>query len=191
MAVQAYLDRNGDSKFGKEDELLPGVRFVSGAAHGETDARGTTILGGLGDGTRATYVVDLDSLPDIMLTPMTKGVEIVPRAGRTHVSHFGVQAMSEIEGEAFFVKGGGQRGVSGLSLELVGAKGEIVSRTRSEADGFFLFEEVPPGEYSIRLDPRQAQRLKIHMEDELPISIGNESDILAATVVVHQDQQAP
>jgi len=185
IAVQAYLDRDGDRKFGEGDTVLEGVRFVSGSAHASTDARGEGFLGGLGDGNRASYVVDQESFPDIMMSPMTKGVEIVPRAGRIHVSHFGVQALSEIEGEALFDNGRGPRAVSGLSLELVDEKGETVSRSRSEADGFFLFEQVPPGKYIIRIDPGQSQRLNIQMAQEIHVSVGDESEVLREKVIVY------
>jgi NAD(P)-dependent dehydrogenase (short-subunit alcohol dehydrogenase family) len=62
---------------------------------------------------------------------------------------------------------------------------------RTEADGFYLFEQVPPGEYSIRLEPGQSQRLKIRMKDEPQIIIGSESEISRSTVLVTQSQQVP
>ncbi len=52
--------------------------------------------------------------------------------------------------EGSLLKDGGSA-FEGLDLELVDAKGNVVAATRSDYDGFFLFERVPPGRYLLRL----------------------------------------
>ncbi|MBS0253900.1 MAG: carboxypeptidase regulatory-like domain-containing protein [Proteobacteria bacterium] len=173
--VRAYRDDNGNGRFDAGEAVLPKVEFNSGSQTAITDEHGLALLTGLGDGTRASFQVANESLPDIALAPVRGGVEVVARAGRIHASDFPVIALSDIEGTALF---GGGRGVSGLALLLLDARGQRVARARSEADGFFLFEQVRPGDYTIALDPGQARALKIRLERVPTLTIGPKSQVL-------------
>jgi hypothetical protein len=41
--------------------------------------------------------------------------------------------------------------LSGVEIELVNAAGRMIKSTRSEYDGYFLFESVPYGRYHLRI----------------------------------------
>ena len=57
-------------------------------------------------------------------------------------------AAGEIEG--VLVRAGGNP-IEGLTLELVDAEGRVRATTASEFDGYFLFESVAYGHYTIRI----------------------------------------
>ena len=134
--------------------------------------------------------MDTESLPDIALAPYSDGVEIVPRAGRIHVSQFGVVALSDIEGSATYLADGAARGVSGLTLWIVDGAGKHVARARSEADGFFLFEQLRPGQYSLIIDPAQAAALHIHLTTPQAITIGAKNDVIRLKIQIASDAVA-
>ncbi len=52
--------------------------------------------------------------------------------------------------EGSLLKDGGSA-FEGLDLELVDAHGNVAGVARSDYDGFFLFERIPPGRYLLRL----------------------------------------
>jgi hypothetical protein len=185
VAIRAYRDENGDGMFDGNDTVVPDLTFNTTNSGTTTNSRGIAFIGKMGDGNRASYQLDVDSLPDIDLAPISAGLEIVPRAGRIHVSEFGIIAMSEVEGTAYFSGEGNQRAVSGLVLRLLNANGDQVSRTRTEADGYFLFEQVQPGNYRIELDPGQAQSLKIAMDGDIDFAIGPKTEIRREVLKVH------
>jgi hypothetical protein len=54
---------------------------------------------------------------------------------------------------------GKREAASNVEVELVDASGKVVNKTTSSYDGFFLFELVPPGIYTIRIAEEQMQRL--------------------------------
>ncbi|NMN06513.1 hypothetical protein FHT19_003718 [Novosphingobium sp. SG919] len=173
VMVHAFRDNNGNGRHDDGEPALPGAAFTSGADVVQSDRHGQAFLGQLGSGTRTSVQVDIDSLPDIALAPVTRGVEVVPRPGRIHVSHFAIQALSEIEGTARFASAGSgrRREVSGLAVQLVDAKGTVVAQVRSEADGFYLFEQVRPGTYRLRVDPDQVRRYGLVAQDSTAITV--------------------
>ncbi len=145
---------------------------------------------GLAGGTRTSFQVDTDSLPDIAFAPATRGKEIVPRPGRIHVSDFAIVELSDVEGTAWFSGRERHRGVSGLSLVLVDDTGAIVGKTRSEADGFFLFERMKPGHYRIEIEPAQAQRLNIALESSMELNVDGSTAVLQRDLTVIQKPEA-
>lgn len=173
VMVDAFRDSNGNGRRDAGEPALPGAAFTAGAEVVQSNRRGQAFLGQLGSGMRTSVQVDVDSLPDIALAPLTRGVEVVPRPGRIHVSHFAIQALSEIEGTARFASAGvgRRREVSGLAVQLVDARGAVVAQVRSEADGFYLFEQVRPGTYVLRVDPDQVRRYGLVAQDSAPITV--------------------
>ena len=117
----------------------------------------------------------------------------MPRAGRIQIADFAVVTLSDVEGTAYFVdakpgaKAHGRtngREVSGLILWVVDAKGKQVAHVRTEGDGYFVFEQLPPGDYTLRIDPKQAASLHIHLERDIPLHLDAKGDTPRITVHV-------
>ncbi len=188
IAARAYRDSNGNRQFDRGEQALPDVDFLAGSRSGKTDAQGVVLLSSLGDGHRASLTAIRESLPDIALAPVSEGIEVVPRAGRIHVTGFPVQELSEIDGTAYFSENGNLgREVSGLRLLLVDEQGKPVARARTEGDGSFFFEQVPPGSYAIRIDGNQAASLKIHLAEPIAVTVAAKAGYLRQVVKVSAD----
>jgi hypothetical protein len=86
--------------------------------------------------------------------------------------------MSEFEGHAYFEGGEARRAVSNVQLQLVNSKGIIVASVRTEYDGYFFIERIPPGEYRIRIDPDQAAKLNIRLVGEVPVTATPEGGLV-------------
>ncbi len=188
IAIRAYQDANGNQSFDPGEPVIPDVEFNIGSGKKITDASGLTFIGGLGDGTRATLNADTESLPDISLAPERDGVEIIPRAGRIHVTNFALQQLSDIAGTAYFSEGNALgREVSGLRLMLTDAAGKSIARARTEADGTYFFEQIRPGDYTIQIDKAQAANLKIHLTQPVPVTISTKTAALTQVIKVSAD----
>ena len=184
VALRAFADDNANGRLDEGEAPLKGVTFLAGTEEQRSDSDGRAFLGHLGDGNRASIRVDADSMPDIALAPARPGVEIVPRPGRIHVSDFAVVTLSDIEGTAYFRGETGNRAVSRLQLRLLRADGTVAARTRSESDGFYLFERLPAGEYRLELDPQQAATLKIQLAEPMTYTLGGKSSVLRKSIYV-------
>jgi hypothetical protein len=190
VAARAFRDINGNNHFDADEPVLPDVAFAVGSAHGITDRQGIAFIGGLGDGNRANLVADRDSLPDIALAPVKEGIEVVPRAGRVHVTNYALQELSDIEGTAYFSDGGGNgQAVSGLRLELVDRDGKALARARTEGDGTFYFEQVHPGTYLIQIESNQGTSLKIRLTEAISVTVGPKSNTLKQVVRVSRNME--
>lgn len=185
-ALRAFQDMDGDGVYGPTDRPLPDVDFVAFNQTAKTDKAGMARIGGLGTGRGIGIQIDPASLPDIDLAPAKPGVELVPRAGRLQTVDYAIIAVSEIEGIASFASDGGTKGVSGVKLQLTDESGKIVGIVKTELDGYYFFERVPPGRYRITLDPDQASRLNLCPVDFGMITVGYESSLLAKDIEIGQ-----
>lgn len=101
-----------------------------------TDAQGRSIIDGLAPYEQILIGIDASSLPDPFVQPATSGIVVTPRPG-------------SLQRE-------GGKPLSGVDIELLDKNGRAVKSTRTEYDGFFLFEFVPYGSYRIRVAPLSA-----------------------------------
>jgi uncharacterized lipoprotein YbaY len=83
---------------------------------------------------------------------------VVPRPGVPAEVEIGLVGGGDVEGA--LVKSGGL-GFEGVDLELVDAAGKVIAKTRTDYDGFFLFERVAYGSYTIRVAKDSAAAAKI------------------------------
>ncbi|WP_227711229.1 MSCRAMM family protein [Novosphingobium ovatum] len=172
VAVSAFRDENGNQTQDEGEQQIGKVTFFTGTQQVTSTDKGEALMGGIGDGNRTAVKIDATTLPDISMAPSSVGYEILPRAGRIHITRFAIQHLSEIEGKAMFSDGTRRRGVSGVTLFLMDMSGKRVAKVRTEGDGFFLFELLKPGEYRIEISPDQARNLKIRMAGEYRVVVG-------------------
>lgn len=184
VALRAFHDRDGDGRWSDGDLALPEVDFAVFNNTATTDANGMARLGELGHGNRISVQIDPSSLPDIAMAPAARGVEIVPRAGRFHRSDFAVVELSELEGTVRFGGADSNRGVSGLRLQLRDPQGAAVQTVRTERGGYFFFEQVRPGTYALIIDPEQAARLGICLNEQASVVVAPLGDVLSRNLTV-------
>jgi hypothetical protein len=149
-AVSVFLDENGDGHRSPGEKPLEGVDINAGSSGvaEPTDKDGHAFVQGLQPYERVLVSVDESSLPDPFLVTRGKGVVVMPRPGVATVIELAVAPTGEVEGTLLAPEG---TAMGGVELELVGADGTAMARTRSEYDGYFLFEKVIYGKYRLRV----------------------------------------
>jgi hypothetical protein len=128
----------------KEVELTAGLTAKGPA----TDANGRTVIDGLQPYEPVLIGIDASSLPDPFVQPATSGVVVTPRPGIPVIIELPLVSAGEISGT---LQRDGGKILSGVDIELLDKSGRVVKTTRSEYDGFFLFEFVPYGSYKLRV----------------------------------------
>ena len=149
--------RDRDEPFEKDAVVTTGMH----QAEKPTNAKGATMIGGLIPYQPVAVGIDLSSLADPMLVPKKALQVIVPRPGVPAEVQIGLVGGGDVEGA--LVKNGGI-GFAGVDLELVDTAGKVVGRTRTDYDGFFLFERVAYGAYTIRVSADSAAAAKIAVD---------------------------
>lgn len=186
VSLRAFQDMDGNGAYGTGDVPLKDVTFSVFNDTVTSDDEGMARLTRLGNGNPVAVQVDPSSLPDILMAPASRGIEIVPRPGRFHVMDFPIVALSEIEGTVTFEGAGTARGVSGLRLLLIDDKGEVAGSARTERGGYYFFEQIKPGRFTLALDPQQAARLGVCMAGKVVVEVSPSGDIYTRNAVVRE-----
>ena len=149
-AVAVFLDEDGDGRRSPGEEAMEGVSVTAGrgGTGDPTDARGHTFVASLQPYEKVLISVDESTLPDPFLMPRGRGVVVTPRPGVATVIELAVAPTGEVEG---VINGPEGTPMPGVQLELVDGTGQVVARTMSEYDGFFLFDRVAYGRYRLQL----------------------------------------
>jgi hypothetical protein len=172
IAVNAYVDENGDAVRQAAEPAVSGVVIETPAGPVTTDARGRAAIQGLGDAGPAPLRVSTEGADDPFLTGAPDAIEIVPRPGRVAVIDLPMRRSAEVELVALFSReGGGVRPISALNLELVPIAGGPPVGARTDHAGIAMFVGVPPGDYSVRIQPEQAGGLGLAIREPVRLSV--------------------
>lgn len=160
VLVRVYRDLNGNRRhdFGEPWEKDVGVTAGRVPVDRTTDGRGETVVDGLEPFQPVLIGIDASSLPDPMVQPALPGMVLVPRPGIVATIDLPLVGAGDVDGT--LVRAGGGT-IEGVDLELLDAEGRAVARTRSDFDGFFLFERVPYGRYTVRIAQLSAEAAKL------------------------------
>jgi hypothetical protein len=169
--ARVYRDLNGDGVRQADEPLEKDVQLTAGRTPvaGLTDAKGEVIIDGMTAFQPVLLGVDASSLPDPLIQPSSPGLVVTPRPGVTMRVDLALSAAGEVDGTLVRAGGGG---IEGVDLELVNATNVVMGRTRSDFDGYFLFEGVPYGQYSLRIAKlsSEAGRLRPHIDGRITVS---------------------
>jgi len=170
VRAKVYRDLNDNGVADPGEPLEKGALVVAGhaIARKPTDSRGSVMIAGLATYTPVTVGIDQSSLADPMLTPKKAVQVVVPRPGVPADVEIGLVGAGDVEGA--IVKSGGV-GFEGLDLELVDRSGAVVATARSDYDGYFLFERVPYGTYSVRIASESAKAAQVAPELNVSVTV--------------------
>lgn len=160
VIADVWMDDNGDGIRQPGEAALAGVPLTAGNAtiDAATDKQGQATIDGLEPFRAVLIGIDAGSLPDPYVQPALPGVVVSPRPGVATRVALPMAAAGEIEG---VVRRDGGNPLEGLSLELVDAEGRARATTLTEFDGYFLFERVAYGRYTVRLGKASAAALRL------------------------------
>ncbi len=160
VMAEVWMDDNGDGIRQPGEAALPDVPITAGHAFVDaaTDKGGRATVDGLEPFRAVMIGIDAGSLPDPYVQPALPGVVVTPRPGVATKVMLPMTAAGEIEGT--IIRDGGNA-IEGLTLELVDAEGRVRATTLTEFDGYFLFESVAYGRYTVRIAKNSAQLLRL------------------------------
>jgi hypothetical protein len=173
--VYRDLNDNGLHDPGEPFEKDAVVTTRTQQAEKPTDANGSTLVGGLTPFQPVAVGIDVSSLADPMLVPKKALQLVIPRPGVPAEVQIGLVGGGDVEGA--LVKNGGL-GFEGVDLELVEESGKVVGTARTDFDGFFLFERVAYGSYTIRVAKDSAAAARIAVDLGLHLKVTPEKSVI-------------
>jgi hypothetical protein len=179
ILARVYRDNNADGVRQPGEPWEKNVQIAAGRVPVDrlTDNNGEVIIDDLSPFRPVLIGVDASSLADPLMQPVGPGMVITPRPGVTGIVELALSSAGEVDGT--LVRGGGN-GIEGIDLELVNSSGIVIATTRTDFDGFFLFEKIAYGKYALRIAKVSAEisQLKAQLG-------GAEIDVKSATPSVH------
>jgi hypothetical protein len=156
-----FQDLNADGKRQPNEPVEKSVELTAGMSGrgAPTNEKGQTFISGLTPFVPVLIGIDASSLPDPFVQPATSGVVVTPRPGVPTVIELPLVSAGEISGS--LLREGG-RTLNGVEIELLDKNGHVVKTTRSEYDGFFLFESVPYGKYRLRISALASNVVRVN-----------------------------
>jgi len=177
VRARVYRDLNDNGVADPGEPFEKGALVMAGhrVADQPTDSRGRVMLSGLSTYEPTTVGIDRTSLADPMLAPKKALQVVVPRPGVPAEVAIGLVSSGDIEGS--IVKNGGV-GFEGLDLDLIDSGGAVVASTRTDFDGYFLFDRVPYGTYRVRLAKTTAEAIGAPADLGLELTVSDEEPVV-------------
>ncbi len=174
VLASVWRDHNADGIWQPDEPAEPDVGITAGTSLSgtPTGADGTTMIDGVAPFRKILIGVDTGSLSDPLLQPAHMGIVVTPRPGVITRIQIPLVPAGEVEG--LLVHTGG-RTLQGIDLKLVDASGQTRATTRSDYDGYFLFEGVLYGEYQLYIADISGQlaRLQTNLDRTVRVNKAN------------------
>lgn len=160
VAVNAWIDEDGDGLRQPGEEGVARIVVDTPGGAVTTDEAGHAFTPGLGDPGTTVVRLDAGAVEDPYLVGGPGVLSVEPRPGRTATISWPMRRSAEVELAVLLERTGeAPRPLAAVNLELIPADGGSVIEVRSDHAGVAFIEAVPPGLYSIRLQPAQAAAL--------------------------------
>lgn len=163
VSARVFVDQNLNGIMDADEESVEGAGFLvnGGKRPVRTDAAGMAYLGRLPVRQNVDIGVDPATLEDPQWSAQPRGARLVPRPGKATVLAFPVIMTSEIDGTVYLIENDEKRSIGDVFMELIDAQGKVVGEAKSASDGFYIVPSVPPGDYRLRVSPKQLVRLNL------------------------------
>ena len=177
---RVFLDNNVNHIFDEGDEPIEGAKLNIGkrSSKEESGEYGFVRVGNLSAYRPVNISLDERSLPDPYWTAIRKGNQIVPRPGKITKIDFPISTTGEIDGTVYMGTTEKLKKIARVKIQLLNKDRKIVKTEKTAFDGFYVFLDVLPGKYTLRIEPEQLNKLGIRSPKELNIKIGKEGSIL-------------
>ena len=172
-----FRDVNDNGRLDPGEPLEKGALITTGTRQTQrkTDANGSVTIGGLTAFVPVPVGIDVTSLDDPMLVPKKALQVVVPRPGVAADVAIALTGGGDVEGA---LMKSGELGYEGVDLELVDGAGKVAGTARSDFDGFFLFERIPYGSYTLRVAAASAAAAGIASDLGISLSVTTQHSIV-------------
>lgn len=186
LAVRVFEDLDLDKEYDEGEPLLDGVQVrAAQVSRKDTTEDGTAFLNRLPNNRRTDIVVDETTLPDYTYMRLDDGFSVTGRRGLLQFADIPFTRGGELDGTVYFVNSEGEEEpLTYVKLNLVNEKDEIVATTKSEFDGFYIFEKVIPGDYRLFIDERVLNQRNAIQEVTKKLNISNQGDLFTEVDLV-------
>jgi hypothetical protein len=181
VSARVFEDLNMNGIFDANEPPVENatVKAVQAYRQEKTNASGVAVLSSLYNNTTTDIVVDESTLEGPFMITSGPGVAIKARKGYVETVELPVVKAGELDG-VIYLKGiaGESEPAPYITLNLVDKNEKIVASTRSEYDGYYLFTNVKPGSYSLKVDENYIDRRGLKTANQ-NLHFSSDGDVIA------------
>ncbi|WP_240613037.1 carboxypeptidase-like regulatory domain-containing protein [Chitinophaga parva] len=126
------------------------------------------------------YFIELgkNSFDNVAWRIKKPSIGVVVDANQMKLVEVPVAVMGEVSGKVILQEEHAIRGMARISIGFYRNDSVLVARTQTESDGFFDYMGLPPGNYTVKIDPVQLQKLGMEAAPaKLPFTIKLRKDL--------------
>ena len=183
VKARVFEDLNENGRFDDGEPLAAKALITAGMrpSDRETDKKGEVTLGSLAPYVPLAIGIDQTSLDNPALTPSKPAQVVIPRPGVAATVDIALVGGGSLEGIAVHDD---HREFEGLDIELVDVGGKVIGTTRTDLDGYFLFERVRYGAYTLRLAADSAAAVHALRDLDARVTVSREHPLQRIGMVV-------
>lgn len=179
--VRVFEDLNMNGIFDEGEPLIENatVKAVQSYREASTNEDGVAVLTSLFNNVTTDIIVDEKSLDGPFMITAIPGVAITARKGYLEKLDLPVVKAGELDGVIYLKNDEGEMlPAPYIMLNLVDDKGEVVASARSEYDGMYLFNDVKPGKYTLKIDDAYIDRRGLKKVRNKQIKFSSDGDVI-------------
>ncbi|MCC2604778.1 hypothetical protein [Planctobacterium marinum] len=181
LVVRVFHDENANGIYEEGEPLLEGVSVNAKQIYGKasTNETGVAVLAALSTARATDIQLDVSTLPDAFMIPAIPGISITPRPGFVDTFDFPVVYGSDIEGIVSIYADDDEESAAYATVELLNSDGDVIKQIDAEYDGYYLFSEVHPGDYTVRVSPTYAEDKNLVQSEVQTVTLDHEGDLVS------------
>jgi len=163
-SIQVCIDMDRNGKCEPSDPPLRQIHLSLNGRDTETmtDDTGRAFLSGLSPNQPYDLTIKFSELnnPDLKLAKT--GIRFYPQASKVFLATLPVVYVGAIEGKVEIISLKTSKGAKRLEVSLYSNTDTLVATTKTDRDGIYVFEDLPPGKYYVKLKSTQdVERVEI------------------------------
>jgi hypothetical protein len=160
IIVMPFLDLNNNDKFDKDETILKQIDAkIDGGklVYGKNDS----LLHIVGLEPFISYMLEVseNKFDNIAWRISKKKISIIIDPNQFKIVEIPVKPQGEINGTVYISDNGTQKGIGRILIQFLDESGNKVAETLTESDGYYSYMGLKPGNYTIRIDENQLNRL--------------------------------
>lgn len=188
VSVLLYVDENNSGTYDPSDTLIPYDAVRLDRSAGATVGRdGITRLTQLQPYHRYNMEINRQAIPNPQLVPSVAQLSFVTDPNQFKRIEIGFSRAGSIDGMVVQDSTATDGGIAGLRMIITGKQNGYTQSIRTLYGGFFFAMDIPPGEYTLEIDPSQLEFMQATVREgsaDFTIRSLSEGDYISDLLVI-------
>jgi hypothetical protein len=191
LMIAPYLDLNCNGRRERGEPAAPGLKLkINGGRMKRIEKDSTILVTGLDAYTSYFLELDKNSFDNISWQIRKPTIRINIDPNHFFYLEVPVAVVGEVTGTVYLNENNGKSGLGRMIVNIY--KGDsVVARTITETDGFFSYIGLPPGNYTVKINPDQLTKLNMQSSPvSLPATLRKtrDGDVMSGLVFTLKNQ---